>query len=113
MVELSYSRRGLSDWLLQRFSAVILGAYVLVLFLYFLMSPSSLTYSEWHGFMMSVPMRIFNLLAFLALAGHAWVGLWTITTDYIKPWCIRVLAQGAIFIANLVFLLWALVIFFG
>lgn len=113
MVAQAFNRRGLYDWLVQRFTAAVLGAYSLTLFVYFLMVGESLTYGQWFSFMMATPMKVFNLVTFVALAGHAWVGLWTITTDYIKPWCLRILVQASLLIANLALVLWAFVIFFG
>lgn len=76
----SFGRSGLSDWLLQRVSAVILLAY-------FLCIGSSLVcgvdYESWKAMFEQTSMRIFSLLAVLALAAHAWIGMWAILTDYL------------------------------
>jgi len=104
------SRTGLSDWLIQRVSAVVLGLYVLVL-AWFFVCADDLTYVQWYQFMMSKPMKIFNVLALVALAAHAWVGLWTVATDYIKSTCIRLIFQMVFGIALAVYFLWGLQIF--
>ncbi|MEC9481847.1 MAG: succinate dehydrogenase, hydrophobic membrane anchor protein, partial [Halomonas sp.] len=58
-------------------------------------------------------MRIFSLLAFLSLAAHAWIGLWTVVTDYIKPVGIRFTAQVVIILAIFVFLVWGVQVLWG
>ena len=78
----SFSRSGLSDWLVQRVSAYILALYFLTV-VFFLVTTPHVTFTQWHGFVTSTAMRIFSLLALLSLAGHAWVGLWTVLTDYV------------------------------
>ena len=79
---LSLSRSGLTDFVIQRVSAVILGAYSLCLLGFFLgdVSHQSLTAFFW-----SAPMQAFSTLALLSMLAHAWIGMWTIGTDYIRP----------------------------
>ena len=76
----SYSRSGVSDWIAQRLSAIVLAVYFIVMVIVWLGHPS---YASWHELMVATPMRIFSLLALLALAVHAWVGMWTVLTDYV------------------------------
>ena len=80
----NFSRSGLYDWMAQRVSAVVLAAYFLFLLGYLLFNPG-LTYADWHGLFSHTVMRIFSLLALVALSVHAWVGMWTISTDYLTP----------------------------
>lgn len=101
---------GVRDWIVQRVSAVILAVYAIVL-LAFLLCNSDMTYDIWREFMMSVPMRILNLLAVLALVGHAWVGMWTVFTDYVKSGVLRFILQSAMIIAVLVYAIWGIAIF--
>ena len=105
-------RSGLSDWLLQRASAIVLALYSLFLVGYLLFSPG-LDYAAWSGLFAQAWMRIFSLLAFVSLAAHAWVGLWTVTTDYLKPTGIRVAAQSIIILAIFVFLVWGIQVLWG
>jgi len=107
----SLGRSGLSDWLIQRVSAVIIAAYFLVI-MGFLLSHNGLDYLTWKCFISSTPMKIFSLLMLLALVGHAWVGLWTISTDYIKPMVLRLAFQLICLVANLAYFIWAVDILF-
>lgn len=102
---------GSRDWVVQRISAVVLAAYALVMLAWFVTHTP--TFELWRGFMLSLPMRLFSLLAILALVGHAWVGMWTVFTDYIKSSGLRFVLQAAMIIAILVYLLWGVMIFFG
>ena len=80
---LSARNRGLLDFVVQRVSALVLGLYTLCL-LGFLVSHSELSQVEWVGFMQSMPMMIFSTMSLVSLCVHAWVGMWTIGTDYIR-----------------------------
>ena len=79
---LSFSRRGLLDFVVQRVSAFIMAAYVCVLLWFFL--ANEMSYQVLVDFFLSTPMQIFSALTILSILGHAWVGLWTIGTDYIQ-----------------------------
>ncbi len=102
---------GLRDWVLQRISAVVLAVYSVVMVGFFLFN--EVTFERWQGFMMSLPMKLFSLVAVLALVVHAWVGMWTVLTDYVKSSGLRFVLQSAIIIAVLVYLFWGVMIFWG
>ncbi|OOR89477.1 succinate dehydrogenase, hydrophobic membrane anchor protein [Moraxella caviae] len=100
---------GSRDWILQRISAVVLAVYAVVMVGFFLVN--DVTYDVWHGFMMSLPMKLFSLVAVLSLVFHAWVGMWTVLTDYVKSAGLRLVLQAAIIVAILVYLFWGVMIF--
>jgi succinate dehydrogenase / fumarate reductase membrane anchor subunit len=77
------SRSGLYDWMLQRLSAVILAVYTFFVTGYLLFNPD-IDFQGWSILFEQAWMRIFTLLAILSLAVHAWVGMWTIATDYLN-----------------------------
>lgn len=95
----NFSRSGLYDWMAQRVSAVVLAAYFLFLIGFVVCHPG-LTYEEWNGLFSQSWMRIFSLLALLSLAVHAWVGMWTITTDYLTNMAIGKWATGVRFLVQ-------------
>jgi succinate dehydrogenase / fumarate reductase membrane anchor subunit len=97
----NFSRSGLYDWMAQRVSAVVLAAYFLFL-IGFLVAHPGLTYADWHGLFSHTAMRIFSLLALVGLIVHAWVGMWTITTDYLTPMAIGRWATGVRFLVQAV-----------
>ena len=108
----SFSRSGLSDWLMQRVSAVVMALYAVFLVAYLLFNPG-LDYYAWSGLFSQTWMRIFSLLAFISLSAHAWVGLWTVTTDYIKPARVRVGVQLLVILAIFSYLVWSIQILWG
>ncbi|OLU31526.1 succinate dehydrogenase, hydrophobic membrane anchor protein [Pseudomonas sp. PA15(2017)] len=115
----NFSRSGLYDWMAQRVSAGVLAAYVLFLLGYIVLNPG-MGYAEWHGLFSNNAMRIFSLLTLVALGVHAWVGMWTISTDYLTPtalgkWAtvVRFLFQAACGIAMFVFFVWGVQILWG
>ncbi|HBF08749.1 MAG: succinate dehydrogenase, hydrophobic membrane anchor protein [Pseudomonadota bacterium] len=107
----NFSGNGVSDWLIQRVSAVVLAVYLVVVAGWALFSSGG--FDNWHGFMMSMPMKVFSILAVLSLVGHSWIGIWAISTDYIKHTVVRLAFQVAVVLALLVYMIWALTIFWG
>ncbi|EHJ93186.1 Succinate dehydrogenase hydrophobic membrane anchor subunit [Vreelandella boliviensis LC1] len=97
---------------MQRFSAVILALYTVFIVAFLLFNPN-LDYYAWSGLFSQTWMRIFSLLAFVAIAAHAWIGLWTVTTDYLKSTRLRVGAQAVIILGIFVYLVWGIQILWG
>jgi succinate dehydrogenase / fumarate reductase membrane anchor subunit len=108
----NYGRNGLADWLVQRVSAVILAFYTLFLLGYFVWTPE-LGYAEWKSLFDCTAMRIFSLLAILSLVAHAWIGLWTVSTDYIKPTVVRIVFQVVCALTLFVYMVWSVEILWG
>ncbi|MCW7551738.1 succinate dehydrogenase, hydrophobic membrane anchor protein [Endozoicomonas gorgoniicola] len=113
------SRSGLYDWMLQRLSAIVLAAYTLFIVGYILTTPE-LDYGQWSELFSQVWVRIFSFLALLSLVAHAWVGMWTIATDYLnrrafgaKSVLIRFPVQLICFIALFSYLVWGIQVIWG
>lgn len=108
----SFGRSGLYDWMIQRVTAVALLAYTVFMIGYLVVNPD-LDYNQWKGLFESTAMRIFTLLALLSLAAHAWIGMWSISTDYIKPTGIRFLFQSACGLLTFIYVVWGIQILWG
>ena len=108
----SLSRSGLQDWLIQRVTAVVLLVYVVLIFGFFVVT-DSVTFGLWNRFMTSLGMQVMNTLALVSLLGHAWVGMWTIVTDYLKPVVLRFSVQCVLFLFLFLYLVWGLKVFWG
>jgi succinate dehydrogenase / fumarate reductase, membrane anchor subunit len=115
----SFGRSGLSDWLVQRVSAVVMTAYLIFIVGYLLLN-SDVSYQQWAGLHSGLPMRMFSLLTMLSVAAHAWIGMWSVLTDYItvrtigpKATAIRIFFQLGMIAMILVYLLWAVGILWG
>ena len=113
------SRSGLYDWMIQRLSAIVLAAYTLFIAGYILTTPE-LDYGQWYELFSQVWVRIFSFLALLSLIAHAWVGLWTIATDYLnsrafgkKSVLIRFPVQLTCFIVLFSYLVWGIQVIWG
>ena len=78
----SFGRSGLSDWLMQRISAVIIAVYTLVMVGY-LATHADIGYVQWAALHQQFWVRLLTLLTVLAIAAHAWIGIWAVLTDYV------------------------------
>ena len=48
-----------------------------------------MTYQNWTEFFSCLVTKVFSLLAIVALLLHAWIGVWQVLADYVKPALIR------------------------
>ncbi|MGI9251104.1 MAG: succinate dehydrogenase, hydrophobic membrane anchor protein [Pseudohongiellaceae bacterium] len=111
---INFARSGLADWVIQRLSAVLLAAYTLCLVSVFLLNPE-LDYARWQMLHGHTAMRLFSLITLLALCAHAWIGMWTIATDYLNTHqlgrfatALRLAFQTGCALLILVYLLWGI-----
>ena len=98
-------RSGLSDWLVQRFSAIVLAAYTVFMVAFIVLTPE-VGFTEWSELFSHLYMRVFTLLALLSCAAHGWIGLWNVLTDYVTA---RVMGGSALTIRMAVLTVYALV----
>lgn len=108
----SFGRSGLYDWMMQRATAVLLLLYTVVIVGYLLINPD-LQYEQWRAFFDMTWMRIFTLLVLLSICAHSWIGLWSISTDYIKPTGPRFVFQMVCGLAMFAFLVWGVQVLWG
>lgn len=115
----SMSRSGVTDWLIQRITAVILAAYTLCILGYVALHPD-LTYAEWSAFFSNTGMQIFTMLALISTCAHAWIGMWTIGSDYLrehtlgeKAASLRFIYQIGCILVIVAYLIWGINILWG
>lgn len=108
----SVNRRGLSDWLIQRFSAVYMVCFLAGLIVFFITHPA-LSYTEWHNLFSGICIKTLTLLFFVSLLLHAWVGIWTVLTDYVSCGCLRVFLEAVVLFSLGGFFFAAILILWG
>ena len=115
----SLSSSGLSNWMLQRVSALIMTTYLIFMLAFFFVNPSP-SYDQWLSLHSTFAMRIFSLLTILSIATHAWIGVWCVLTDYItvrligpKATPIRMFLQLAMIAVILFYVVWTIDILWG
>lgn len=113
----SFSRSGLSDWLIQRVTSVLLLSYFLFVGYVLL---GGVDYAGWKALFEGTAMRIYTLLAVLSLASHAWIGLWSVFTDYLtermlgpRGNLLRLVCQVGTILVLLVLVIWVIQILWG
>lgn len=114
-----FSKNGVSDWLIQRVSAIVLTAYTLCI-LAFVVFNSPLEYQTWKSFFDTTAMQVFTLLALLATCAHAWIGMWTVGGDYLqehlmgdKATSLRFIFQVSCILIIVAYFLWGINILWG
>ena len=108
----SFGRSGLSDWLVQRVSAVILAVFLLFMVAYLLLNPQ-LDFAQWQALFNDTSMRIFTLMALLSLGAHCWIGLWSISTDYLKHFAVRFTFQMVVGLLMFIYTIWGVQLLWG
>jgi succinate dehydrogenase / fumarate reductase membrane anchor subunit len=79
---------GLRDWLSQRFTAVVMALFTIVVIVQ-LLTPGSLDYYKWSAIFAHQWMKVLSFVTIVSLLWHAWVGMRDIWMDYIKVMGVR------------------------
>ena len=108
----SLTGNGLRDWLLQRVSAVYLAVYFGALFFY-LLSHHPMSYPVWHDFFHGLCVQLATSVSVIMMITHAWIGIWTVTTDYIKCTVFRLSVQMLVGLLLVSLLIWGFFIIWG
>ncbi len=98
---------GYRDWKLQRISAIVMIVYICYLFAFFVGHPH-VGYLRWAALFSSAWMQVSTLVVIFLLLIHAWIGMWTIGTDYIKCSVMRSCYEFCVFIALLAYFFWTM-----
>ncbi|OUS16898.1 succinate dehydrogenase, hydrophobic membrane anchor protein [Gammaproteobacteria bacterium 50_400_T64] len=115
----SFGRSGLSDWVVQRVSGVVLTVYLLVIAGYLLLTPE-VDFASWKELHSGLCIRLLTVFAVLSLAAHAWIGMWGVLTDYVtvrlmgpKATLLRVFLQLGMIAVIFVYVVWTVAILWG
>lgn len=101
----SLGRSGLSDWLIQRFTAILMTAYTVFIVISILKTPE-ISYESWSALFSQLWVKIFTLLVVFSIAAHGWIGLWGVLTDYVTS---RMMGSKALFLRTSILFVYALV----
>ncbi|WP_444936454.1 succinate dehydrogenase, hydrophobic membrane anchor protein [Microbulbifer sp. JMSA004] len=115
----SFGRSGTFDWLYQRVTAVILLAYTLFI-VGFIFFSKDFSYQAWSELFAQRWMRVFSLVALLSTIIHAWIGLWSVVTDYItnrmmggKATVLRLFVEVILAAVAVLYAVWGIEILWG
>lgn len=106
---LGVNHQGLREWIIQRVSAMVMAVYSIGLVLYFL-THSDLAFAEWRSLFVQGWMKVATMLFTVSLLYHAWIGMWTIFTDYVKPFVVRAILNCLVILMLLGSFFWVLLI---
>ena len=85
----SLTGSGLKDWLAQRISAVIMALYVCLLAGFFA-THTPVSFADLHTLFGFLWMKLMTLFVLISFAVHAWIGMWTVFSDYVKNTVLRI-----------------------
>lgn len=103
----SLGRSGLHDWFIQRLSAVVMAVFAIYIG-WFVATTPDLQYPQWVAFFQQWLVKAFAVVTVILMSLHIWVGMWIVSTDYLKPTGIRMVFQGALILYCLVIIVWGI-----
>jgi succinate dehydrogenase / fumarate reductase membrane anchor subunit len=110
----SFGRSGLSDWLIQRVSSIVMTIYIGFI-VTFIVYNGEINYADWKELHSNFLVRLITLFAVLSLAAHAWIGLWAVLTDYVTVRLLgsiatplRIFLQLGMIAVTLSYVIWAI-----
>ncbi|MDB4156800.1 succinate dehydrogenase, hydrophobic membrane anchor protein [Gammaproteobacteria bacterium] len=102
--------KGSIIWFVQRYSSLAILAYFLHIVFYLVGASGS--YYDWVSFIASIEMKVITSLISILIISHAFIGLWTVGTDYLTKRTLGFLspalskkAESIQFLYQLVFIL--------
>ncbi len=104
---MSRAAQGLRAWLLQRFSAVYLALYLLIMPLLMLLRGLP-DYAAWRGWFGQALPGVASAIFVIAVGLHAWVGIRDVLIDYVHAVWLRLLLLAGCALVLLASVLWVL-----
>ena len=109
---MSESSKFVSEWWLQRISAVLITAYVFLVLALLLINGTP-NAAQWQGLFANTGFKLATLLAILATAYHGLVGALEVWPDYVKNRPVLAVLNAYTWMAAAAVLLWSVYILFG
>ena len=103
---------GVGNWLVQRFTALVMAVYTVLAGVYVCWSAPA-SYAEWKALFASGFFRLATMLFLASLVWHAWIGMRDILVDYLHPYGLRLFAQAAVAVVLAFYLIWSISILWG
>lgn len=103
----SLTGSGLRDFLIQRVSSIFIALYTVFILGFLLMHPQ-MDYLTWRELFTPLWVKLFSLITLIFFMQHTYIGLWTVSTDYVRPWALRFAVQVFIRLALLLLLIWGI-----
>lgn len=106
------SSKGYIDFIIQRVSAIYMAVYILIF-------GTRIIYHYPLDFLLVQEMfasrvaRVSTFIFVFAMLCHAWIGMWTIVTDYIKSAVLRNITHIIVGTCLISYLLWGIEIIWG
>ncbi|MFD2180108.1 succinate dehydrogenase, hydrophobic membrane anchor protein [Veronia pacifica] len=108
----SVGRNGIHDFILIRATAIIMTLYTFFMVGYFAVG-QDLSYELWLDFFSKTSTKVFTVLALFSVLIHAWIGMWQVLTDYIKPTMLRAFLQFGVVALLFVYLMTGFFVVWG
>jgi succinate dehydrogenase / fumarate reductase, membrane anchor subunit len=105
-------KSGVQDWWLQRISAIVIAAYV-VLLLALLLIKGTPNAAQWQALFSNAAFKAFTLLALVATFYHGLIGVLHVWPDYVKNAALRATLNALTWSAAIAYALYAIYILFG
>jgi succinate dehydrogenase / fumarate reductase membrane anchor subunit len=74
--------KGSFIWYTQRYTSIVILSY-LIYILSFIFTNQDINFFSWSDFFLSFQVRFLSSIIFLVIVLHAFIGLWTVGTDYL------------------------------
>ena len=75
--------KGSVIWNLQRYSSLVVLSYVVYVMIFILSFEGEIGFFDWTKFFLSFQMRFLTSIVCVFILIHAFIGLWTVGTDYL------------------------------
>ena len=83
---------GLRDWLSQRFTALIMAIFTIVVLVQLLVG-GPIDYYKWSGIFARQWMKVLTFVVVVSMLWHVWVGMRDIWMDYVQSMGVRLSLQ--------------------